>query len=336
MMTDLISVIVPVYKVANDLPRCLDSILEQTYPYIEIIAVDDGSPDNSSTILDAYAQKDARLRVIHKENGGVTSARLRGVQEAHGEWIGFVDGDDMIEPDMFARLLDNAHKYHADIAHCGYQRVFPNGRRDLVYGTGRIVEQDRQTGLKDLLTGAFVEPGLCNKLFYKHLFHGLLHDSVMDTSIKINEDLLMNYYLFKAAKRAVYEDVCPYLYMLRENSASQAKVNIHKLLDPARVSRIIAEDVKDDPVLSAVVTTRLAHQLIDLSTMTLGRDRALIAPIRKNARKELRAMLSDILRECGVRMKVQCLWAACLPASYHLVHALYARAAGIDKKFSVN
>ena len=99
-MTDLISVIVPVYNVAADLPRCLDSILAQTYPHIEIIAVDDGSPDNSGEILDRYAAKYANIRVIHKENGGVTSARLRGVQEAAGAWIGFVDSDDEIEPDM--------------------------------------------------------------------------------------------------------------------------------------------------------------------------------------------------------------------------------------------
>ena len=99
-MADLISVIVPVYNVAADLPRCLNSILAQTYPEIEIVAVDDGSPDNSGKILDQYAKQHNNLRVIHKENGGVTSARLRGLQEARGEWIGFVDGDDEIEPDM--------------------------------------------------------------------------------------------------------------------------------------------------------------------------------------------------------------------------------------------
>ena len=92
-MADQISIIVPVYNVAAALPRCLDSILAQTYPNIEIVAVDDGSPDHAGVILDQYAAKHRNLRVIHKENSGVTSARLRGVQEASGEWIGFVDGD---------------------------------------------------------------------------------------------------------------------------------------------------------------------------------------------------------------------------------------------------
>ena len=105
-----ISVIVPVYNVAADLPRCLDSILAQSYPHVEIIAVDDGSTDESGAILDAFANRYPSIRVIHKENGGVTSARLRGIEEATGEWIGFVDGDDMIEPDMYQRLLDNAKK----------------------------------------------------------------------------------------------------------------------------------------------------------------------------------------------------------------------------------
>ena len=127
-MADRISVIVPVYNVAEDLPRCLDSIFAQTHPDIEIVAVNDGSPDNSGEILACYAANNPNIRVIHKENGGVTSARLRGIQEASGEWIGFIDGDDEIEPDMYERLMDNARKFSADISHCGYQMCFADGR----------------------------------------------------------------------------------------------------------------------------------------------------------------------------------------------------------------
>ena len=118
-MNELISVIVPVYNIAEDLPNCLDSILAQTYPNVEIVAVDDGSSDQSGEILDRYAETYPNIRVIHKENGGVTSARLRGVREAEGEWIGFVDGDDVIETDMYERLKNNAVKYDAQISHCG-------------------------------------------------------------------------------------------------------------------------------------------------------------------------------------------------------------------------
>ena len=187
-MADLISVIVPVYNVADDLPRCLDSILAQHYPNIEIITVNDGSSDHSGEVLDEYAQLHPCIHVIHQENGGVTSARLRGVTEASGEWIGFVDGDDEIEPDMYERLLRNALEYEAEISHCGYQMLFSDGRVNYFHNTGILEKQDKITALRELLSGESVEPGLCNKLFHKSLFAGL----TMPADIRINEDLLMN------------------------------------------------------------------------------------------------------------------------------------------------
>ena len=242
-MADLISVIVPVYNVAADLPRCLDSILAQTYPNIEIIAVDDGSPDGSGAILDGYAARHPNIRVIHKENGGVTTARLRGIQEAHGEWIGFVDGDDEIESDMYERLLANAMKYGADISHCGYQMMFEDGRVHYFHNTGAVEKHDTTQALRELLSGQRIEPGLCNKLFHRSLFLGWK----MDESIKINEDLLMNYYLFSNAENSVFDDWCPYHYIVRGTSASRAGLNQHKIYDPVRVKEIILE--KSDSAL---------------------------------------------------------------------------------------
>ena len=241
-MTDLISVIVPVYNVAADLPRCLDSILAQTYPHIEIIAVDDGSPDNSGEILDRYAEKYANIRVTHKENGGVTSARLRGVQEAAGVWIGFVDSDDEIEPDMYERLMANAQKYGADISHCGYRMVFEDGRVSYFHNTGTLEKHDCVQGIRELLSGERIEPGLCNKLFRKDLFQ----DWEMDESIRINEDLLMNYYLFSKAEVSIFDDWCPYHYIVRSASASRAKMNAYKIYDPIRVKEIILQAAPAD------------------------------------------------------------------------------------------
>ena len=245
-MFDLISIIVPVYNIAQDLPNCLDSILAQTYPNIEIVAVNDGSPDDSGEILDRYAERHANIRVIHKENGGVTSARLRGIQEASGEWIGFVDGDDMIEPDMYERLLKNAKEHDAQISHCGYQLCLPDGRVNYFHNTGLLAKQDKTTALKELLSGSIIEPGLWNKLFHKTLFHNLLHGDAVDTSIKINEDLLMNFYLFSAAEQTVFEDWCPYLYIAREGSASRSKLNLHKIYDPIRVKEIIRKAASEE------------------------------------------------------------------------------------------
>ena len=234
-MADRISVIVPVYNVAADLPRCLDSILVQTYPDIEIIAINDGSPDNSGEILDQYAAKHTNLRAIHKENGGVTSARLCGVREATGDWIGFVDGDDEIEPDMYEHLLNNAVEYDAQISHCGYQMCFADGRVNFFHNTGVLEQHTRTAAIQELLSGERIEPGLCNKLFRSALFQGW----EMDTTIRINEDLLMNYYLFSAAETSVFEDWCPYHYIVRNGSASRAKMNHNKIYDPIRVKDMI-------------------------------------------------------------------------------------------------
>ncbi|MBQ7001959.1 MAG: glycosyltransferase [Oscillospiraceae bacterium] len=137
-----ISVIVPIYKVEAYLPKCLDSLVGQTYRNLEIILVEDGSPDNCGAICDAYAAKDARIRVIHKKNGGVSSARNAGLAAVTGDLIGFVDGDDFIAPDMYERLY--AHMSgdpRLDVVYCAATR-FPAQEQHLhmdYYPTGTVV-----------------------------------------------------------------------------------------------------------------------------------------------------------------------------------------------------
>ena len=237
----MISVIVPAFNVESTIIRTLDSILAQTYPEIEVFVVDDGSADETGKVIDNYASQHKRVTAIHTENQGVTAARLTGVAQASGEWIGFVDGDDEIEPDMYELLLKNAERYGADISHCGYQMIFADGRVSYFHNTGCLVHQDRTTGMKDLLDGTMVEPGLCNKLFRKTLFYSLLHTEVMDRSIKINEDLLMNYILFSNANMSVFQDICKYHYLIRSTSASRASLNQHKIFDPIRVKQLILD-----------------------------------------------------------------------------------------------
>lgn len=330
-----ISVIIPAYNIQEYLGPTLDSVLAQTYENLEIIIVNDGSKDDTGVVADTWATKDSRIRVIHKENGGVTSARLRGVAEATGEWIGFVDGDDIVESEMYARLLYNALQYNAQISHCGYQMVFPNGRIDYYYNTGRLVKQDRISGLKDLIVGSYIEPGLCNKLFHKTLFHSLLHGEAVDTSIIINEDLLMNYHLFKAAECAVFEDFCPYHYVLRKGSAATSKVNEHKLWDPLRVMQMILEDAPDE--VKPVAFQRLIRQLIGGATMDDTENPKLIIPFRSYARKELRTWLKTVLRdgESSIKLKAMAFWAAVWPWSYYVVHKYYAHLRGTDKKYEI-
>ncbi|WP_227166600.1 glycosyltransferase, partial [Enterococcus faecium] len=111
-----ISIIVPVYKVEKYLRKCVDSILAQTFTDFEVILVDDGSPDNSGKICDEYAEKDNRVRVIHKENGGLSSARNAGIDVARGKYLGFVDSDDYIDEDMYEILYENLKIHDADIS----------------------------------------------------------------------------------------------------------------------------------------------------------------------------------------------------------------------------
>ncbi len=328
-MKNKISIIIPAYNIEKKLPRTVDSVLAQTYENIEVILVNDGSKDGTAGIIDAYAAKDCRVKAVHKENGGVTSARLRGVAEASGDWIGFVDGDDYIEPDMYERLLKNALESGADISHCGYQMVFPNGRVDYYYNTGKKLTQNHEDGLRDLLEGRFVEPALWNKLFRKELFVGL--QERMDFSIRINEDLLMNYYLFKAADGGVYEDFCPYHYILRPGSAATSGLSAHKLEDPLKVMKIIYADWP-----STATLTRVTRQLISLATMESEKNPELIRPIRASARRELRSRLGEILgAEVGRKLKIMALWTAIFPASYGWVHSIHDKITGNNKKYDL-
>lgn len=327
----MISIIVPVYKVEKYLDRCVQSIVDQSYRNLEIILVDDGSPDHCGAMCDAWAEKDSRIKVIHKRNEGVTLARIQGVDYAAGEWIGFVDGDDYIEPWMYERLLLNAREYGADISHCGYRMVLPSGRIREYYNTEKKIIQDKHSGVKDLLEGKFVEPGVVNKIFRRKLFQDLR--TLVNEAIKNNEDLLMNFYLFRRAERSVFEDVCPYHYILRPGSAANAKLNIHQLEDPLKVKRILFWETEGNEELHRIAGSQLVRHLVYLSTLATGDNAKLIIPVRKQARKELRSMLGQVLRGnyCSKKFKIIALWTAVWPWSYGFVHRTYEKITGLDK-----
>ena len=128
MKKELISVIVPVYKVEKYLDRCVASIVNQTYHNLEIILVDDGPPDRCGEMCDVWAQKDDRSRVIHKPNGGLSDARNAGIEQAQGRFLGFVDSDDYITSDMYEYLY--AHRVNGGICSCGYIEVDESARKN--------------------------------------------------------------------------------------------------------------------------------------------------------------------------------------------------------------
>lgn len=203
-MEQLISIIVPIYKVELYLRRCLDSILAQTYQNLEIILVDDGSPDNCGIICDEYAAKDNRIKVIHKENGGLSDARNYGLDIARGQYIGFVDSDDWISPDMYAYLLQGLLKYDADIAVCEYYNVYNKKRiatrrdEDRVFEGGKILEA---------LLGLKIGNYAWNKLYKKELWCDIRYPYGQNY-----EDVRTTYKLFQKCRRVVGLKDAKYFY----------------------------------------------------------------------------------------------------------------------------
>ena len=172
---DLISVIIPVYNGEKFLRDCLDSVTGQTYKDLQIILIDDGSKDQSGAICDEYAMKDPRIEVIHCENGGQAEARNRGLKLAKGEWIGFVDDDDVIEPDMYEVLIRNAKANDVLISGCSTLTVYEDGRQ---YNAFEDMTSGIRSG-KDLILDIFYY----NKNRYGALWNKIYHNSLKDLLI---------------------------------------------------------------------------------------------------------------------------------------------------------
>lgn len=314
-----ITVVVPAYNTAPWLKRSLDSLMAQTYENLEVIVVNDGSKDDTVAVLDAYCAANPRVRAIHKENGGVTSARLRGVAEATGDWIAFMDGDDYVEPQMYGRLLELASQYHADIAHCGHRIVFSDGRQELVHHTGKLYPQDHRQGLRDLLDNNAVSLSLCTKLYKKTLFPGL--EDWMDTSIKNNEDLLMNYYLFDKANSAIFEGNCPYHYILRQGSASYSGITENFYFDPIRVRYLLLErvepEMKDD-----VRQSLIRNILFNYAMLTVHAERKNLGDYRSRVRNYLLEH-QDYFHLLSTRNRILAMMICKAPWTFHITYRIY-------------
>lgn len=236
---DLISVIVPVYKAEPYLRWCVDSILAQTYTNLEVILVDDGSPDNCGAICDEYAEKDARVKVIHKENGGVSSARNMGIDAASGAFICFVDSDDIINGKFVEYLKKTQETNDADIAYCGHICFgeFPKET------TGASFEEQELLTLSgvDAMANQFAiwyTPNIWDKLIRYSLFEGLRFPNA-----KRAEDLWVSYHLLAKAKSVAGIRKCKlYYYRATEGSA---------------MAHITAKYIEDDCVMRLAVFTEL-------------------------------------------------------------------------------
>ena len=176
MQEPVISVIVPVYNVEKYLNRCVQSIVDQTYKNLEIILVDDGSPDHCPQMCDAWAKKDSRIQVIHKKNAGVSSARNAGLDAATGDFIGFVDGDDILFSDFYKTLVLQAQENNADVSACAFC-FFRDDYSETTQSSCYIHKQKNYSS-SELLKEYFATckgewVSLCNKIFRSFLFSGL-------------------------------------------------------------------------------------------------------------------------------------------------------------------
>lgn len=208
----LVSVIVPVYNVEQYLNRCVESILLQTYNNIEVILVDDGSTDKSGVMCDSFASSDARIRVIHKKNGGLSSARNEGLKRATGDFIAFVDSDDYISSTMIEHLVRDMDDYNADISSIGYCMFDDSGKPNINKSDTTEVF-DKLSAIKLL----FSKDKFCNfawnKLYKKELF-----DNISFPVGRKMEDLGTTYLLFDKCSVITYNASSEYFYYQREDS----------------------------------------------------------------------------------------------------------------------
>lgn len=213
-----ISIIVPVYNVENYIKNTLDSILNQTLKDIEIIAINDGSTDNTKNILDSYSKKFDRIKVIHQENKGVSATRNKGILYAKGEYIGFVDADDLIDCNMYETLYKKATFNNADIAICGFieEDLKGNVFREYSYKYSNkiLIDNDIRKSFKESLDTELSPLGgasICNKIFKRKLLTD--NKILIDESITVGEDFCLNIHCFDKAKSVVGVDEKFYHYM---------------------------------------------------------------------------------------------------------------------------
>ncbi|RKD35371.1 hypothetical protein BET01_00295 [Lacrimispora algidixylanolytica] len=222
----LVSVIVPIYNVEDYLERCVDSILKQTLTNIEVILVDDGSPDECPRLCDAYEVKDKRIKVIHKENGGLSDARNAGLDVASGKYVAFIDSDDWIEETMLEELCYAAEVFNADIAECDFCNVYKDRSVNEMEGTSLYYTATNLEALKCQMGWSYFKCIACNKIYRSFLFS----DGKRYPKGKYHEDEFFTHKITYEAKKLVYVDKALYNYdHRRTDSITGSKFNVNGL-----------------------------------------------------------------------------------------------------------
>ena len=225
---DLISVVIPIYNVQEFLPKCIDSVINQTYDNLEIILVDDGSPDDSGYICDKYKAKDSRIKVIHKKNGGLSDARNVGIENSNGKYICFVDSDDIIHKDFIKCQYENIVKTRSDISVCLFEQFFEESS---IKETEVENVETQEFDNNQLILKIFEKNNIhyicaCTKLYKKSLFEDLRFDVG-----RLHEDEFIVYKIFSRCKNAVFVKAPLYFYRARQGSITRTSTFKEKNLD---------------------------------------------------------------------------------------------------------
>lgn len=237
-----VSIIVPVYKVEKYLKKCVDSIINQTLKNIEIILVDDGSPDSCGLICDDYAKSDSRIKVIHKPNGGLSDARNAGLEVAQGEYISFVDSDDYIDPRMIELLYGCCEKNGTDIAGCDLAYVYENSNR-VDYNSNdqeRVMSSDEFFSLM-LDVNKYLRTGVWNKIYKRALF-----DTVRFPKGKLFEDVGTMYKLIFQTERITYASKVGYFYLKQREGAITSGKYSNKEYDRLEMNTSMVNYIKQN------------------------------------------------------------------------------------------
>lgn len=282
----MISIIVPIYNVEDYLPRCIDSLREQEYRDIEIILVNDGSTDKCSYICDNYAQKDSRIKVVHKINGGLSDARNAGLACASGEYIAFVDSDDWVSPYYLSELYTAMKKSNADIVEC-----------EKIITTGKVHDEKIK---KDTSTSVYGASQALHLLIEDHIFHQTVWNKLYTRKVigdikfavgKYNEDEFWTYQIFGRADKIAYIDRTLYYYFQRPSSLMGVGYNLRRLdaIEAKALRQIYIE--KHYPELEVIARTNLMFSIIYAGQMSL---RYLGKKEREKSLKRLNAVITGI------------------------------------------
>ncbi|MCS2612160.1 glycosyltransferase [Bacteroides fragilis] len=269
----LISIIVPVYNVEAYLHQCLQSILDQTYTNLEIIIVDDGSTDHSPAICDHFAALDARVKVIHKKNGGQSAARNIGLDTASGEYIGFVDSDDWIDNDMYETLYNLISQYGADISACTHYLEYEDGRPTVYRSKEEIMTFNHADVMKTLFEDKIIKNYVVEKLYKRDLFTGLYFPIG-----QVFEDISLSYKIFDRSNKTVLKYKPKYHYRIRLGSTTNSSFSplkgiqyvqaIHEQYQFMKKRQLI----NDKPVMIIKKSIHLINHTIILPSSTLNNE----------------------------------------------------------------